>query len=69
MKPKKVKKVKALAIVKIIDGVDPHDHMIDSLIYSMESRYKPHKPIVEWKRISMKGVGDNDGYFEVTFVK
>lgn len=42
--------------------------MVDSLLYQMESRLKKQiqKQISEWKRIPMKGIGDNNGYWEMT---
>jgi len=50
------------------DEIKPHKDLIDSLLYSMSSRLKEpvKKPVMEWKRIPLKGVGDNDGYFELT---
>ena len=44
---------------------DEVDHYVDALVYSMfSSRIK--KPTPTWKRIEYKGVGDNNGYWELS---
>lgn len=45
------------------DELKRNDDVIDSLLYSMESRLRPKQ---EWHRVELKGVGDNDGYWEFT---
>lgn len=44
------------------DEVKPQSDMVDALVYSMNSKMEqPH-----WNRIELKGVGDNDGYWELS---
>lgn len=52
------------------DEVKPNQDMIDSLFYSMKSRLKNKEgeKIGVWRRIECKGVGDNDGFYELTTI-
>lgn len=53
------------------DEVKPHQDIVDSMAYSMQSRLKEpiQKPVGVWKRIECEGVGDNNGFFEIEITK
>jgi len=49
---------------KLFEDEAKNSDMVDSLLYSMKSRI----PKQTWKRVEMKGVGDNNGFWEVEIV-